>query len=145
MRVTILPLAIILTKAHIGPRSVWWPRGVLWPQYCLLGVSYFYYPTIPMLVCFFLFGLCSDEPEVFLPKYSQTAILYAAYFRRVANSYFCHIYWQERSIASEILSAQNTSPSSLLVGNKGTIIFHNRFEAKLLVLSSSCLNMQFRI
>ena len=33
----------------------------------------------------FLFAIFSDEPEVFLPKYSQTAILYAAYFRRVLN------------------------------------------------------------
>ena len=33
----------------------------------------------------FLFALFSDEPEVFLPKYSQTAILHAAHFRRVVN------------------------------------------------------------
>ena len=32
---------------------------------------------------FFLFALCSDEPEVFLPEYSQTAILHAAHFRVV--------------------------------------------------------------
>ena len=30
----------------VGPQSVWWPRGVLWPEYGLWGVSYFYYPTI---------------------------------------------------------------------------------------------------
>ena len=35
---------------------------------------------------FFLFALFSDEPELFLPKYSQTAILHAAHFRRVVNS-----------------------------------------------------------
>ena len=34
---------------------------------------------------FFLFALVSDEPEVFLPKYSQTAILHAAHFRSVVN------------------------------------------------------------
>ena len=34
---------------------------------------------------FFLFALFSDEPEVFLPKYSQTAIRHAAHFRRVVN------------------------------------------------------------
>ena len=34
---------------------------------------------------FFLFMLFSDEPEVFLPKYSQTVILHAAHFRRVVN------------------------------------------------------------
>ena len=34
---------------------------------------------------FFLFVLFGDEPEVFLPKYYQTAILQAAHFRRVVN------------------------------------------------------------
>ena len=38
-----------------------------------------------MLVVFFLFGLSSDKPEVFLPKYSLTAILHAAHFRRVLS------------------------------------------------------------
>ena len=33
-----------------------------------------------------LFALFSDEPEVFLPEYSQTAILHASHFRRVVNS-----------------------------------------------------------
>ena len=36
---------------------------------------------------FFLFALFKDEPEVFLPKYSQTAILHAADFRRVVKLY----------------------------------------------------------
>ena len=31
----------------------------------------------------FLFALFRDESEVFLPEYSQTAILNAAHFRRV--------------------------------------------------------------
>ena len=36
---------------------------------------------------FFLFALFSDKPEVFLPKYSQTAIpvLHAAHFQRVVK------------------------------------------------------------
>ena len=34
---------------------------------------------------FFVFTLFSDRPEVFLPKYSQTAILHAAHYRRVVN------------------------------------------------------------
>ena len=34
---------------------------------------------------FFLFALFSDEPEVFLPKYSQTAILHAADIQRVVK------------------------------------------------------------
>ena len=37
------------------------------------------------LVCF-LFALFIDEPEVFLPKYSQMAILHAAHFRKVVNT-----------------------------------------------------------
>ena len=37
----------------------------------------------------FLFALFSDEPGVFLPKYSQTAIQYAAHFRRVVNMRLC--------------------------------------------------------
>ena len=35
---------------------------------------------------FFLFALFGDEPEVFLPKYSQTVILHAAHFQRVVKS-----------------------------------------------------------
>ena len=35
---------------------------------------------------FLLFAPVSDKPEVFLPKYSQTAILHAAHFRRVVNT-----------------------------------------------------------
>ena len=38
------------------------------------------------LVCFSLFALVSDDPEVFLPKYPQTAILHAAHFRWVVNT-----------------------------------------------------------
>ena len=37
----------------------------------------------------FLFALVSDKPEVFLPKYSQTAILHAAHYRRVVNGKIC--------------------------------------------------------
>ena len=37
---------------------------------------------------FFLFAQFSDKSEIFFPKYSQTAILCAAYFRRVVNSEF---------------------------------------------------------
>ena len=33
----------------------------------------------------FLFAQLSDKPEVLLPKYSQTAILHAAHFRRVVK------------------------------------------------------------
>ena len=35
----------------------------------------------------FALGLVSDELELFLPKYSQTAILHAAHFLRVVNVY----------------------------------------------------------
>ena len=33
----------------------------------------------------FLFALLIDKPEVFLPKYPQTAILHAAHFQRVVT------------------------------------------------------------
>ena len=36
---------------------------------------------------FSLFALFNDEPEVFLPKYSQTSLLHATHFRRVVNLY----------------------------------------------------------
>ena len=36
---------------------------------------------------FLLFALVSAEPEIFHPKYSQTAILHAAHFRRVVNEW----------------------------------------------------------
>ena len=36
-------------------------------------------------VWFLLFALVTDEPEIFLPKYSQRAILHAAHFRRVVK------------------------------------------------------------
>ena len=36
-------------------------------------------------MAFFLFALFDDEPEVFLPKNSQTAILHAAHFQRVVK------------------------------------------------------------
>ena len=35
---------------------------------------------------FCVFALFRDKPEVFLPKYSQTAILHAAHFRRVVKA-----------------------------------------------------------
>ena len=38
-----------------------------------------------ILVCSFYLHLFSEEPEVFLSKYSQTGILHAAHFRRVVN------------------------------------------------------------
>ena len=36
-------------------------------------------------MCFLQFALVSDEPKVFLPKYSKTVILHAAHFRRVVE------------------------------------------------------------
>ena len=36
-----------------------------------------------MFIVFYLCALFSDKPEVFLPKYTQMAILHAAYFRSV--------------------------------------------------------------
>ena len=44
------------------------------------------YQYFSVLFLFALFN--SDEPEVFLPEYSQTAMLHAAHFRRVAKSVY---------------------------------------------------------
>ena len=76
---------LIYWPRPVGLRSVWWPRGVLWPKYCLWSVSYFYYATISIFQCFLLIALFSEELEVFLPKYSQTAILHAGHFRWVVR------------------------------------------------------------
>ena len=40
---------------------------------------------IPIFKCVFSITLFSDEPEVFLPKYSRTAICHAAHFQRVVK------------------------------------------------------------
>ena len=41
-----------------------------------------------MLVGFLLFAQLIDEPEVFLTKYSQTAIHHAAHFQRVVKQIY---------------------------------------------------------
>ena len=88
MRVTILPKAIILTKAHRAAVSMIanCRQGV----YCgLSSASEVFLVFITQLYqyfsAYFLFALFSDEPEVFLPKYSQTAILHAPRFQMVVN------------------------------------------------------------
>ena len=52
--------------------------ALILPSLCFLFLPSNY---INILVSFFLFALFSDEPEVFLPKYPQTAILHAVHFR----------------------------------------------------------------
>ena len=67
-------------------------------MYCGLNTAsvvflIFYYPTIPIFECVsFLFAPFSEEPEVSLPKYSQTAILHSAHFQRVVNTHFINSY-----------------------------------------------------
>ena len=78
MRATILLKAIILTKAHWAAISIM-AKGCI--VACVLPLRRFLFllPNYSNIKCFFLFALVSDEPEVFLPKYSQTAILHAAH------------------------------------------------------------------
>ena len=86
MRVTILPSAIILTKAHRAVVSMM-PRGVLWPEYCLSCVSCFHYPNnfnINSLEMFYCIGI--DKKGVLLHVYSQSAIPHAPHCRRVVKS-----------------------------------------------------------
>ena len=56
---------------------------------------------------FFLFELFSNEPEVFLSEYSQTAILHAASFRRVVND--------DKLVRSDF---GNSTPSALKTNSK---------------------------
>ena len=81
MRATILPRAIVLTKT-----GQYDGRGV----YCGLSTAsemflIFTTQLYQFLCVFSLFAHFSDEPEVFLPKHSQMAILHAAHFRRVVT------------------------------------------------------------
>ena len=63
----------------IGPRSgVYCGLSTASEVFLILLTSY------TIFLCVFLsFALFSDEPEVSLPKYSQTAVLHASHFRRV--------------------------------------------------------------
>ena len=86
MRATILPLAIILTTAHrAAPSSM--AKGCIVARVLLLRCFLFLLTKNTNFKVFFpfLFALFSYEPEVFLPKYSQTAILHAAHFQRVVK------------------------------------------------------------
>ena len=73
----ILPQAIILTKAHIMAKG------------CIVASEVFLVFTTQLFQHFspfLLFALFSDEPKVLLSKYSRTAILHAAHFRRVVKN-----------------------------------------------------------
>ena len=82
MRATILPKAIIPTKAHRATVSMM-AKG--FPSTASELFLIFTTQLYQYLSVNFLFALVSDEPEVLPPKYSQTAILHAAHFRRVVN------------------------------------------------------------
>ena len=88
MRATILPWAVKLTKAHRAAVSIM-AKGV----YCGLSTAsevflIFTTQLYQYVSVFVLFVLFSDEPEVFFPKYSQTAIFHAPHFRWVVNTFF---------------------------------------------------------
>ena len=91
MRVTILPHAIILIKAHRAVDGCGQYSDQ--EEYCgmrtdsevfLIFTTQLYH----FWVCIFLFALFNDQPEVFLSEYSLPAILHAAHFRRVVNITF---------------------------------------------------------
>ena len=69
-----------IEEAVLRPHYSLWPSFRPRPIFLLSNNTYNYFSV------FFLVVLFSDKPEVFLPKYSQTAILHAAYFRRVVNT-----------------------------------------------------------
>ena len=80
MSTTVLPQAIILTKAHRAAVSIV-SKGCIVARVLSLRCFLFLLPNFTNFQC----TVCSDEPEVFLSKYSQTAKLYATQFRRVGN------------------------------------------------------------
>ena len=82
MRVTKLPQAIILTKAHRAAVGMV-AKGSIVAQVLPLRCLLFLLPNYTIFSVYFLFALFSDEPEEFLPEYSQPAILHAAHFWRV--------------------------------------------------------------
>ena len=82
MRATILPQAIILTKGHGRYDGQGVYCGPITTSEVFLIFTTQLYQYFSVLI---LFALSSDKPEVFLPKYSQTAILHAAHFRWVVN------------------------------------------------------------
>ena len=54
MRVTILPQAIIMTKACRAAVSIM-AEGLLWLEYCLCGVSYFLPPNYTNIFLYFFY------------------------------------------------------------------------------------------
>ena len=93
MRATILTKAIILTNARRAAVSMMAKgssvTGVL-PLRCFL----FLLPNYTNISVFiFLFAPFSDEPEVFLPKYSLTAILHAAHLREGSKALYLYIFF----------------------------------------------------
>ena len=82
MRATIIPHAIILTKARgqYNGQGVCCGLSTAFEVFLIFTTQLYQYFSV-----FSVFPLFSDEPEVFLPKYSQIAILYAAHFRRLVN------------------------------------------------------------
>ena len=75
MRTTILPLAISLAE-YCGLRTA--------SEVFLISTTQLYQ---------YFFSICTTyhKLEVFFPKYSQTAILHAAHFRRVVTMCICEI------------------------------------------------------
>ena len=80
MRVTILPYAIILTKAYRAAVSIM-VKGCTVPRVLPLRCFFYLLPNYTnMLVYFCRFAIFSDEP-----KYSQTALLQAAHSRMLVK------------------------------------------------------------
>ena len=78
---------------------------------------------------FFLFALFGDEPEVFLPKISQTAILHAAHFLRVVKlDTEVYIYTQMEGIDA----AQYTKVPNQQISLFWPVSFGKRLEGAIL-------------
>ena len=57
---------------------------------------------------YLLFALFSNEPEVFLPEYSQPAILHAAHFQRVVNTCCRNMYVTSQGHVHECICMNST-------------------------------------
>ena len=83
MRVTILPLIVDHTDQGLYGQGVYCGLSPASEVFLIFTTQLYQYMSV-----FLVFVLITEEPEVVLPKYPQTAILHAAHIRRVVNSAF---------------------------------------------------------
>ena len=105
--------------------SVYYPPEVSSMTYCCLGVlrkEYFRLVTTHVYQFFCcLFALFSDKPEVFLPEYSQPAILHAAHFQRVVTEKNTIVCWMQCLYLDTGLSDRRDRDEGSIRGAQGVL------------------------